>query len=85
MSDDDIFSTRRISPIEMADLQKELKAREEMVDITIPVAPELMRRIETLIPKIEEPDAANEQLKYAAALRQILMTGLHALEREFED
>ncbi len=84
IDDEDVFSTRKITASEMQELQTQLDSKNEMVDITIPVPQDVSDRIEALLPKMQEADGASNQLKYAAALRQILMTGIYALEREFE-
>lgn len=84
VDDDDVWSTRKITPSEMAQLQKNLDSRHEMVEISITVPADVSTRIDALIPKMLDADGANDALKYAAALRQILMSGIHALEGEFE-
>ncbi|MEZ4461666.1 MAG: hypothetical protein R3E66_18470 [bacterium] len=80
--DEDVFSTRRISADELVQLHKALQTG--TVDLSVSVTPDVLERIERLLPKIREGDEETPELQRAMALRQIFMTGLYALESEFE-
>lgn len=82
MNDDDVFSTRRITADELSQLHKALEAR--TVELGISVTPDVLERIERLLPKMQEDATESDELRRAMALRQIFMTGLYALESEFE-
>lgn len=82
MGEDDLMSTRRISAIEMGEIQKALESG--VAELTITVTPDVLERIEALVPKMQDTNIQSSELRRAMALRQILMAGLYTLESEFE-
>ncbi|QED26992.1 hypothetical protein FRD01_07000 [Microvenator marinus] len=82
MAEDDLMSTRRISALEMGEIQKALESG--VVELAITVTPEVLQRIEILVPKMQDSSIQSAELRRGMALRQILMAGLYTLESEFE-
>jgi len=82
MAEDDLMSTRRISAVEMGEIQKALETG--VAELTITVTPDVLERIEALVPKMQDTNIQSSELRRAMALRQILMAGLYTLESEFE-
>lgn len=82
MGEDDLMSTRRISAIEMGEIQKALESG--VAELTITVTSDVLERIEALVPKMQDTNIQSSELRRAMALRQILMAGLYTLESEFE-
>ena len=80
MSEDDLKSTRRISAAEMGEIQKVLEPG--VLELTITVTPDVMERVEALIPTIHDPAIQSPELRRALALRQIFMAGLYTLETD---
>lgn len=82
MAEDDLMSTRRISALEMGEIQKALESG--VIELAITVTPEVLQRIEILVPKMQDSSIQSAELRRGMALRQILMAGLYTLESEFE-
>ena len=81
MKDDDVWSTRRMSVDQMAELKQELDKSREHKEIVITVTKEVCERIEKLLPEIMS-GASKKDLEFTAAIRRIFMTGLDALETD---
>jgi len=76
-------STRRVSRDEMNALKDMLNT--STAELTIEVTPDVLARIDALMPKMEVEDGSSSALQFAMAVRQIFMAGLYTLERELGD
>lgn len=79
---DESGSTRRVSPDEMDQLKELLD--QNTVELSIEVTPDVLARIDSLLPKLDVEDGSSAELRFAMSVRQIFMTGLYTLERELD-
>lgn len=77
-----MMSTRRMSAVEMGEIQKALD--EGVLELAITVTPDVIQRVEALVPKIHDQAIQSPEMRRAMALRQIFMAGLYTLESETE-
>ncbi len=77
-----MMSTRRMSAVEMGEIQKALEVG--VIELAITVTPDVIQRVEALMPKIHDQAIQSPEMRRAMALRQIFMAGLYALESDTE-